>query len=81
MAIQTIEDLIAPGTYMAITALVPFTGMGSAKYRKYTIMFPELSRFPGVKTVTEFAIFAETGTGMVRTLDIIIIIRMAGITF
>ena len=80
VTIQTTEDLIITGTDVAVTALIPFSGMGTVENGKDGIMLDKLGRFPGIKTVALLTLLAETSPLVIRTGDGVIIFLVARIT-
>ena len=81
MTIQAAEDLIITGTDVAVTALIPFSGMSTVENGKDGIMLDKLGRFPGIKTVALLTLLAETGLLVIRYGNRVVVLLMAGITF
>jgi len=80
VTIQAAEDLIIARTNMTIAALIPLSGMSAIENWENCIMLHELSRFPGIETVTLLTLLAETSPLVIRTRDGVIIFLVAGIT-
>ena len=80
MAAETGKILKISRIEMTGAAGAPLTGMGTTEDREERIMF-KFCRLPGIETVAVLALFAETGLGMVRTLDREIFLFMTGKAF